>query len=86
MIILAPETVLSLHKGTASSSIISEIFLHIEENQMSPRESCCTWWHVEILANIFTEARTSLFSASVRLLLSLTVVSQSTESFPVFKS
>lgn len=85
-IIAAPRMVLPLHTGTASSSVISCIFLHIEENTMSPRESCCTWWHVEKLANISTETRTSLFSALVRILLSLVVVSQGTERFPVFKA
>lgn len=51
---------------------------------MSPRGSCITQWHVGIPANTLTKA--GLFSALVRILLSLMVFSQDTERFPLFKA
>lgn len=70
--------------GTATSSVISCIFLCIEEITMSPRGSCITQWHVGIPANTLTKA--GPFSALVRILLSLMVFSQDTERFPLFKA
>lgn len=63
--------------GTATSSVISCIFLCIEEITMSPRGSCITQWHVGIPANTLTKA--GPFSALVRILLSLMVFSQDTK-------